>query len=431
MKSVAGYLVTFLLLSAVWMSSDLVQAMGIQRALIFDAGSTGTRVYIFEYDFPKGSVVPRVYSPDRILKTDLDPKGSSWSYSIKPGIHTLVNNRKKIDEYLNKIMTFVLGKIPDFKENQPRMQMFFNATAGVRSLSKKDQKSLVDDVAHFFKKLGMKDKRTEVLDGSREGIYSWITINTLLGNINLQKGEFSTVGVLDMGGYSTQVTFVPLELSGKNIIRVSLGSLVYELYTNSFDGFGVRTAIEALSSPDCFNQDIDKKLVDGLVKDFDGVPSGNYQDCKLAIQKRLFDQCSKNQRYCSLKNAEVPRIWGKFFAISGFAFLDRIFRFSRFSSESIDKLGAHICQQKWTDLVESYKDRDKPEFLATSCFEMAYYSSFLSGEYHLPGSRNSGVGFGSDTENIIPVVEIQGISVTSWALGAAVFEIMDGKITHL
>lgn len=418
------------LLSLCGISAPLF-GLGIQRALIFDAGSTGTRVYIFEYDFPKGSVVPRVYSPDRILKTDLDPKGTSWSYSIKPGIHTLVNDRKKIDAYLEKIMNFVLGKIPDFKENQPRMRMFFNATAGVRSLSKKDQTSLVNDVALFFKKIGMKDKRTEVLDGNREGIYSWITINTLLGNINLQKGEFSTVGVLDMGGYSTQITFVPLELSGKNIIRVSLGSLIYELYTNSFDGFGVRTSIDALSSPDCFNQDIDKNLVSGLVKDMSGSPSGNYQDCKQAIQRKLFTSCEKNKRYCTLKNAEVPRIWGKFFAISGFAFLDRIFRFSRFSSESIDKLGTHICQQKWSDLVDSYKDRDKAEFLATSCFEMAYYSTFLSGEYHLPGSRNSGVGFGSDTENIIPVVEIQGISVTSWALGAAVFEIMDGKITSL
>jgi Golgi nucleoside diphosphatase len=48
-----------------------------------------------------------------------------------------------------------------------------------------------------------------ILDGKFEGIYSWLTLNYALGSYD--KGSESKVVSLDLGGGSTQVTFVPTD----------------------------------------------------------------------------------------------------------------------------------------------------------------------------------------------------------------------------
>jgi Golgi nucleoside diphosphatase len=65
-----------------------------------------------------------------------------------------------------------------------------------------------------------------ILDGKFEGIYSWLTLNYALGSY--EKGSESRVVSLDLGGGSTQVTFVPSEKVSVN--DVEFYQIVYTFF---------------------------------------------------------------------------------------------------------------------------------------------------------------------------------------------------------
>ncbi|MEI4878558.1 hypothetical protein, partial [Klebsiella pneumoniae] len=59
----------------------------------------------------------------------------------------------------------------------------------------------------------------KIITGQEEGAYGWITINYLLGRFTQEQSwlnfisdsqKQATFGALDLGGASTQITFVPL-----------------------------------------------------------------------------------------------------------------------------------------------------------------------------------------------------------------------------
>ncbi|MEQ2169344.1 Ectonucleoside triphosphate diphosphohydrolase 6, partial [Goodea atripinnis] len=52
-----------------------------------------------------------------------------------------------------------------------------------------------------------REDSVSIMDGTDEGISAWITINFLTGG--LHSSDSPTVGMLDLGGGSTQITFSP------------------------------------------------------------------------------------------------------------------------------------------------------------------------------------------------------------------------------
>ena len=50
----------------------------------------------------------------------------------------------------------------------------------------------------------------QVIDGRMEGVYGWIAVNYMLGRFDhnfVEPNRQPTVGALDMGGASTQITY--------------------------------------------------------------------------------------------------------------------------------------------------------------------------------------------------------------------------------
>lgn len=103
-----------------------------------------------------------------------------------------------------------------------------------------------------------------ILDGKYEGIYSWVTLNYALSKqlkayfiwihvtnlfIWLDNFEYSKeaeVVSLDLGGGSTQVTFLPSSQNTiKNndyIVDFKIDTVNYKIYAKSFLGFGLMSA---------------------------------------------------------------------------------------------------------------------------------------------------------------------------------------------
>ncbi|XP_077191422.1 ectonucleoside triphosphate diphosphohydrolase 6 isoform X3 [Paroedura picta] len=84
------------------------------------------------------------------------------------------------------------------------------------------------------------------MEGTDEGISAWITVNFLSGSLNDPTKR--KMGMLDLGGGSTQITFQPSsetnlkETSTSDIISFQMFNHMYKLYSHSYLGLGLMSA---------------------------------------------------------------------------------------------------------------------------------------------------------------------------------------------
>lgn len=111
--------------------------------------------------------------------------------------------------------------------------------------------NLLNAVRDLFNRSGflVNSESVEILDGSDEGIFSWFTVNYLLSRLNR-----NTLAALDLGGGSTQVTFVPKDLDKHaktlkdNLQSVQLDEQEAQVFTHSYLGLGLQAARQAVFS---------------------------------------------------------------------------------------------------------------------------------------------------------------------------------------
>lgn len=93
--------------------------------------------------------------------------------------------------------------------------------------------------------LPIDDDAVQIMDGEEEGILSWLTLNFMRGLLNRPS---STSGALDLGGGSTQITFLPassnteMEAPKGFMVSFPLGDRMMWLYTHSYLGLGLMAA---------------------------------------------------------------------------------------------------------------------------------------------------------------------------------------------
>ncbi|PKU40178.1 ectonucleoside triphosphate diphosphohydrolase 5 [Limosa lapponica baueri] len=152
--------------------------------IMFDAGSTGTRIHIYTF-------VQK--SPE-----DLPELEGEIFESVKPGLSAYADQPEKVREVF---------------EESPFL---------------------------------VPEDSVSIMDGSYEGILAWITVNFLTGQLSGQNQH--TVGTLDLGGASTQITFLPRfeetlkETPGDFLTSFEMFNSTYKLYTHSYLGFGLKAA---------------------------------------------------------------------------------------------------------------------------------------------------------------------------------------------
>ncbi|XP_008428722.1 ectonucleoside triphosphate diphosphohydrolase 6 isoform X1 [Poecilia reticulata] len=204
---------------------------GLQYGVMFDAGSTGTRVHVFRF---------------RMENRGFPSLDRETFRAIEPGLSAYADDPQKCSAGIVALLDLARSVVPP--SHWTRTPVVLKATAGLRLLPGDKAEQLLDRVRALFREspfLSTEDG-VSIMDGTDEGISAWITINFLTGG--LQGPDRPTVGMLDLGGGSTQITFSPrhektIQMSPIDDIRsFQMFNRTHTVYTHSYLGLGLMSA---------------------------------------------------------------------------------------------------------------------------------------------------------------------------------------------
>ena len=204
-------------------------------AVVFDAGSTGTRVHVFCFDH----------------NLQLVPIGNEIELyeAVKPGLSAYGDDPPKAADSIKKLLQDAQNAVP--KAEQSTTPVTLGATAGLRLLPGDKSEKILQAVRDLLAgKSSFKFNRTwvTILDGSQEGSFMWIAINYLLQTLGSDYPN--TVGVIDQGGGSMQMAYAVSDEQAKNapkpikgedpyIRKVTLKGKTYHIYVHSYLNYGL------------------------------------------------------------------------------------------------------------------------------------------------------------------------------------------------
>ncbi|NWH22077.1 ENTP1 diphosphohydrolase, partial [Grus americana] len=390
----------------------------IKYGIVLDAGSSHTNLYVYEWPAEKENDTGVVQQVE-VCKVE------------GPGISGYSHDTEKAGPSLTQCLRQAEEVIPS-KQHQ-ETPVYLGATAGMRLLSL-ENKSAADKVLSSVEKTlrsaPFNFQGARIISGQEEGAYGWITINYLLGNfkqvlyqqsgwtklLHSLKSISETSGALDLGGASTQITFVPNEISSgspDNLLYFRLYGKAYQVYTHSFLCYGKDQALQQKLARDlqastsicnfslldpCFHKGYQRTI---NISDLFKTPctsakkkefpfsqlylqgGGDYQTCRRNIQK-LFNKTSCPYSSCSFNGIYLPPLQGDFGAFSAFYF---VMNFLNLTSEqspvALDKVASAIqsfCARPWHEVKTVYH-QIKEKYLSEYCFSGAYIISLLENGY--------------------------------------------------
>ncbi|OIW12136.1 hypothetical protein TanjilG_02357 [Lupinus angustifolius] len=364
---------------------------GSSYAVIFDAGSSGSRVHVFHFD----------------QNLDLVHIGKDLELfvQIKPGLSAYAQNPKEAAESLVSLLDKAESVVP--RELRSKTPVRVGATAGLRALEGDASDRILQAVRNLLKErstLKSDLDAVSVLDGTQEGAFQWVTINYLLGNLG--KDYSKTVGVVDLGGGSVQMAYAISETDATVAPRVPPGDdpyvkemflrgRKYYLYVHSYLHYGLLAArAEILKASDDAENPCILTGFDGSYK-YGGMelkasssPSGpSLNECKsLALKALKVNESTCTHMQCTFggiwnggggdgqKNLFVASFFFDRAAEAGFA--DQNSPVAIVRPADFEDAAKKACQTKVVDAKSSYPHTEDGN-LAYICMDLVYQYTLL------------------------------------------------------
>ena len=441
-----------------------------QYGVILDAGSSGTRIYVYKWKHP-ALAKEKASSPDLKSLPRLKIKESK---KIHPGISTFADNVSSVGPYhLQDLIDVAIDKVPSDKI--PETPIFLMATAGVRFLPEQKQKDLLAGVCTYLQantRFSLPDceSHIQVIPGETEGLYGWLATNYLLGafdkpETNDHGDNHHTYGFLDMGGASAQIAFSPNSTEAEKhsndlkLVRmrhIDGSSTEYKVFTATWLGFGANKArvrfVDSLT--DEYGDDAkelpDPCLPEGLRTTLEGefvegsplsvlVGTGTFDECLRKTYPLLGKDAPCDDHPCLLDGQHVPAID---FDINHFVGVSEYWHMTHGifgSKQKAYDLAAYqhavmdFCSRSWSDIEADYTKDGKLEKLEDAreaCFKASWVINMLYEGIGIPRVGLEGVsGSHNVTKEIAdkakekglgdpfqPIDTIDGVEL-SWTLG--------------
>ncbi|KAI9321205.1 nucleoside phosphatase family-domain-containing protein [Dichotomocladium elegans] len=236
--------------------------------VVIDAGSTGSRVYVYSWkdlEYVRSAMVSSDELKGRIPVIERgDREGLKWTLRNEPGLSSYANRPQYVGEHLQPLLDLASEVIPP--ELQSHTPLFLMATAGMRLLPEGERNALLGATCNYIRDtylFAVPDcaEHIRLISGEYEGIYGWVAVNYLMGGFDMsieRKDRTSdlvedhhTFGFLDMGGASAQIAFEPehhqRRQHSNDLRSVTLRTLdghevQYDVFVTTFLGYGSNEA---------------------------------------------------------------------------------------------------------------------------------------------------------------------------------------------
>ncbi|KAI7853621.1 nucleoside phosphatase GDA1/CD39 [Circinella umbellata] len=392
---------------------------------MIDAGSTGSRLHVYRFR-QCGSADP-VQLKDESLFVQTIPGLSSYTPDLAA-------------QSLDPLLKEALKSIP--LHSHKKTPMAIRATAGLRLLGQEQSEKVLDavydhlHVNYPFPIIGGRKNGVTIMDGKDEGVYAWITVNFLLGN--LKSKDIPTAAVFDLGGASTQIVFEPEQIDPKAMIEgdhkytLTYDNQDYILYQHSYLGYGLMEARKRMHrrilklteqvKPDlhvthpCLPRNLEFSFPkNDPSPEATFIGEGLHDACTDIVKDILNKNAVCLAPPCSFDGIHQPLI-SEAFAEEGpiyiFSyFYDRIHPLGvppSFKLPELEKLTERVCSGDYLNELPDGDLRDEMLDRPEWCLDLSFIYNLLSHGYEIPDHRE-----------IKMAKKIDGVE-TGWCLGAAI-----------
>ncbi|KEG13941.1 putative nucleoside diphosphatase [Trypanosoma grayi] len=380
---------------------------GVRYDVVLDAGSTGTRVHIFQY---------------RQLRLERETFNST-----RPGLSSLANDDPgRVAELLHPLMETALQTVPPQYRSCTRVTL--KATAGLRLLDSNKGELLLHEARSHLRQHPFVLGPVSIISGEEEGVAAWLSVSYLLGRMPpaQERGDAALprITTIDMGGASAQIV---LPLSSREVAHSDRSASIYiggapvELYHCSFLGFGLKQAtlfvmqrhlpVSWRSTFPCFpagyrqtivadgESPFDVQNVNGSLQDFDTCA----RLFRAFVAGRTTEQRTAFEEVRSLVSSPLPSTVSPPLIYAFSYFYDRIQHFVTDATVTVGHyktIGMSLCRS------------GSEHNVGTMCMDLAYLYTFLS----------TGLGLPDKAMLRVPK-KLRDVEV-SWALGTSLLWLM-------
>ena len=188
---------------------------------IVDAGSTGSRIHVYKYRPPEAG--------QQLIWVDVQSEHYKKFYPGLSSFEEAPADLAAMAAYFEPILNFGREHVPI--SQRQRTAFFVLASAGMRKVRDRNRQTAQRVMDTAYKHLAESSEfvvvrdGVKIIEGRHEGLWGWMAANYLNGELGklLQLGtdavysRQTTKGIVEMGGESLQITFIPRESALKTL----------------------------------------------------------------------------------------------------------------------------------------------------------------------------------------------------------------------
>ncbi len=356
-----------------------------QYSVIVDAGSTSSKLHIFQND----------------AQTTLPTITDIFSEKTTQPLSSFVDHPQDAGASLKPVLDDALKYFTNNNIPANNIKIRVLGTAGMRLLDKNSQRAIYNNVKIYIKtnyspQLKVADVRT--LTGKEEGLFDWLDVNYLSNSFNDQTETF---GSLDVGGASTQIAFETTDMSKiKNETHLIINGKNYLVFSKSFLGLGQDQARDTIDTyplaGGCYP--VGYTLNNSISGSF------NFQNCT-SNYNLLIDSYHIAEEILPINPEQ------KFIAYSGAYYAFNFFGVDQTPNESIIEAQIiSVCAETWDQMKINYPTTSE-NYLSSECANGTYIDDLFFNYYHLH-------------DNQLKVLNDINSTGIDWTLGAMLFSLI-------
>ncbi|KAJ6651952.1 hypothetical protein lerEdw1_015894 [Lerista edwardsae] len=397
---------------------DLREPAAFKYGIVLDAGSSHTAMFVYKWPADKENDTG-IVSQHSMCDVEAGHRGTK-AQVLFFSMHNTLRGRKSYvadppaaGKSLKACLNQALEDVP--KGRHAVTPLYLGATAGMRLLNLTDPKAsdhVLAAVTSTLSQYPFQFRGARILSGEDEGVFGWVTANYLLENFikygwigEWVRPKKTTVGAMDLGGASTQITFETSEQVENPTAKVTLRlyGQNYQVYTHSFLCYGRDQVLKRLLSkvlkaesynlaafnpcwPAGYNQrfalgtvydspcTVQEKPTNFFPESFVNMSgSGNAAQCRQHVES-LFQFTGCPYARCSFDNVTQPNVEGNFIAFSAFFytvdFIQTVMKKRVSTPQDLEEAATEICSTPMAELLQRAPHLEKrlPDYCSTATF---------------------------------------------------------------